>query len=150
VSSEADAALAAQGAVLADAIEAALPVWAVRVVVELAGPVHAAAAERAGLGAASAIRPSLRALLGADVDEQRANPLAVVRTAVRWPATVLREAGVAPVRRDEHDIAHFPDDAYGLTPMAFADLGPDVQEAGILWGALKARAHLERHAGRPS
>lgn len=147
---EVDAALAAQGVVLADAVEAALPPWSARVVVALAGPTVAAAAEQAGRDAAIAIGPSLRELLAADVDDQRDNPLAVVRTAVTWPAAVLRAAGVAPVHRDAHDVVHFPDDLYGLTPMAFADLGPEVHEAGIRWGALKARAHLDRHARRPA
>ena len=148
--SAADAALAAQGAVLADLLEAALPTWARNVVVALAGPDRGDAAEQAGRQAAVTIGPKLRRLLAADVDEQRSNPLTVVRTAVSWPTAVLRGAGIEPVRRDEHSRTHFPDDIYGITPMTWADLGPEVHDAGILWGALKARAHLERHRASTS
>jgi len=137
--------LAAEGAALAAAIEAALPGWSIRVVTALGGPGLAAAAEVAGRDAAVALGPRLRALLAADVDEQRANPLAIVRSAVAWPTAVLADAGVPPVERDPYDIEHFPDDVYGLTPMTFADVNPSLQEIGIRWGAHKARAHLVRH-----
>ena len=35
-----------------------------------------------------------------DVDEQRSNPLGVLRAATRFPTRVLRDAGAAEVRRD--------------------------------------------------
>jgi hypothetical protein len=143
---EDEQALAAQGAVLADALVDALPQWSVRVVTERGGRGLRHEAERAGREAAEALAPQLHALLAADVDQQRQNPLALVRTAVAWPTAVLREAGVPPVDRDDHDRAHFPDDDYGITPMSFADVGPSVQEAGILWGAMKAHVHRRRHA----
>lgn len=139
-------ALAAQGAVLADVLLGALPGWSVRVVTAVGGQGLRPAAEAAGREAAEALAPALRALLAADVDQQRQNPLALARTAVAWPTAVLRAAGVPPVARDDHQRAHFPDDDYDLTPMAFADLGPEVQEAGILWGAMKAHVHRRRHA----
>jgi hypothetical protein len=140
----ADEALAQQGVALADAIEEALPRWGRRVVVERGGP--AEEGEAAGRAAAVELVPKLRALLGADVDDQRANPLSIVRRAVPWAAAVLRQAGVAPVARDHVARAQFPDDDYDLTPMSFADVDPSLHELGILWGALKARAHLQRHA----
>lgn len=140
-----DDALREQGEALAAAIEAALPRWSARVVVERAGPALGEAGDAAGRAAAAAIGPELRALLAADVDDQRANPLAVVRRAVSWPAAVLREAGAPEPARDAHDREHFPDDDYGLTPMTFADVDPSLHEPGLLWGALKARAHLARH-----
>jgi hypothetical protein len=135
--------LAAEGAALAAAIEAALPRWSVRVVTALGGP--ADAAQVAGREAAAAIGPALRALLTADVDEQRANPLAIVRTAVAWPTAVLRDAGVPPVERDDYDRAHFPDDIYGLTPRTFGDIDESLHEPGIRWGAMKAHVHVRRH-----
>lgn len=141
---EDDAALAEQGAALADAVLAALPRWGERVVAAHR-PALAGAGTDAGRAAAEALGPRLRTLLAADVDEQRVNPLAIVREAVAWPTTVLRDAGVSPVERDDHDRDHFPDDDYALTPMTFGDLDESVQDAGILWGALKARAHLRRH-----
>jgi hypothetical protein len=141
---EAEAALAEHGAALAEAITAVLPAWSARAVAGFR-PDLEAQGEAAGHAAAAELGPKLRALLAADVDEQRANPLAVARAAVAWPTSVLREAGVAPVHRDEHQRTHFPDDDYGLTPMAFADLDPSLHEPGILWGAIKARTHLLRH-----
>jgi hypothetical protein len=142
---EAEAALAEHGAALAEAIIAALPGWSARAVARFR-PDLVADGEAAGREAAAALGPRLRALLAADVDQQRANPLAVARAAVAWPTAVLRGAGVAPVGRDEHDRTHFPDDDYGLTPMTFGDLDPSLHEPGILWGAVKARTHLLRHA----
>jgi hypothetical protein len=141
---EADEALAEYGAVLAEAIVAALPAWSSRAVAALR-PDLADAGAAAGREAGIALGPRLRALLAADVDHQRTNPLAVARVAVAWPTAVLQEAGVPAVDRDAHDRAHFPDDLYGLTPMSFAELDPSLNEPGILWGAIKARAHLLRH-----
>ena len=138
-----DDALAVEGAALADAIVAALPRWSVRVVAERGGP--ADRAEAAGRAAADAIGPSLRTLLAADVDAQRVNPLAIVRTAVAWPTEVLRDAGVRPVVRDDYAEAHFPDDVYDLTPMTWADVDESLIELGIRWGAMKAHVHLQRH-----
>jgi hypothetical protein len=141
---EAEEALSEHGAALAEAIVAALPAWSARAVGGFR-PDLADRGEAAGREAAAALGPKLRDLLAADVDEQRANPLAVARAAVAWPTAVLRDAGVPPVPRDDHQRAHFPDDDYALTPMAFADLDPSLHEPGILWGAIKARTHLLRH-----
>jgi hypothetical protein len=138
-----DDALAVEGAALADAIVDALPRWSARVVAERGGP--ADRAEAAGRAAADAIGPSLRALLTADVDAQRTNPLAIVRAAVTWPTEVLRDAGVPPVVRDHYAEAHFPDDVYDLTPMTWADIDETLVEPGIRWGAMKAHVHLQRH-----
>jgi hypothetical protein len=145
---EAEQALAEHGAALAEAIVDALPGWSARAVARFR-PDLAVAGEAAGREAAAVLGPRLRALLAADVDEQRANPLAVARAAVRWPTEVLRAGGVPPVRRDDHQRAHFPDDDYDLVPMTFADLDPSLQEPGIVWGAVKARTHLLRHKGKP-
>ena len=84
------------------------------------------------------------ALLATDVDEQRANPLAVLRSAVRYPTAVLAAAGVPPVVRSEFDERAFPDDVYGLAPATWADLDPALQERGIVWGAAKAHVVLGR------
>ena len=141
---EAEAALAEHGAALAEAILAVLPTWSAGAVARFR-PDLAPAGEAAGQDAAEAIGARLRALLAADVDEQRVNPLALAREAVAWPTAVLRDAGVPPVPRDDHERTHFPDDDYGLTPMSFAELDPSLHEPGILWGAIKARTHLLRH-----
>lgn len=141
---DANRALAEHGALLADAVVAALPAWVVCSVARWA-PGLDDEARVAGDAAAADVGPKLRALLGADVDEQRTNPLAVVRDAVCHPTAVLRAAGVTPTSRPSFDAEHFPDDPYGLTPMTWRDIDESLHEPGIVWGALKARAHQDRH-----
>jgi hypothetical protein len=147
-----DAVLAAAGAALADALEAAMPGWVERCVRDLlvayagtADPAAVARAREAGRRAADQLGPELRRLLATDVDRQWVNPLALVRRAVSFPAEVLAAAGVPPVVRDEYDEAHFPEDVYGLTPRAFVDVDPLLQEVAVVWGAAKARASKVRH-----
>lgn len=90
------------------------------------------------------LAPVVRAVLLTDIDEQRTNPLAVVRRAVPYPTEVLRGAGVPPVERDDQSRSHFPGDDYDLTPATFADLDPALHEPGLVWGAAKAHVHLRR------
>ena len=139
---------------LADGIDAALPGWVERSVERLlvasqgrADAAVMAAAREAGARARADIGGRARALLEADIDRQRANPLSLLRDAVRYPTEVLRRAGVPPVARDDFMTARFPDDDYGLTPASFADVDPALHELGIAWGAAKAWAHKQRHAG---
>ena len=132
---------------LADAVEAALPAWVERSVerrVPLLDASLRSAAADAGRRAAAEVGAEVRALLLTDVDEQRANPLALLRGAVRYPTEVLRGAGVAPVRRDEFAERSFPDDVYDLSPATWSDLDPALQERGIVWGAAKAHVVLAR------
>ena len=139
---------------LATAIEAALPEWVERCVHERyrdavgvpPGDVREAA-RTAGLAARADVAPRLEALLEADIDAQWTTPLALVRSAVRFPTGVLREAAVPPVPRDSFEEERFPDDIYRLTPASFSDIGPGVAEVAITWGAAKAWAHRRRHAG---
>jgi hypothetical protein len=146
-----DAKLAAIAEALADAIEAALPGWVERSVARLVeahqglvtGTVRAEAAA-AGRQAALELGAEVRRLLAADVDEQRSNPLAVLRGAVRYPAAVLAAAGVPPVVRTRFDEEAFPADDYGLTPATWADIDPGLHERGIVWGAAKAHVVLAR------
>jgi hypothetical protein len=149
---EADANLMEYGRALADAIEAALPKWVVLSVEGRwrdwkrteAGPDLVAAARAAGERARAEVGSAVRELLARDVDEQRANPLALVRRAVSYPTGVLRYAGVPPVVRDDFDERAFPDDVYALTPASFAEVDQSLHEPGLLWGAAKAHAHLTR------
>lgn len=148
---EDEAALVRYGERLADGVEAALPGWVERSVERLAvawaGRLDAgvaAAARAAGADARAEVAPRVRALLALDLDEQRTNPLALVREAVRFPTAVLREAGVPPVERDEVAERQLPDDPYDLTPTSFADLDPALHEPGLEWGAAKAHVHLAR------
>jgi len=149
---EADANLVEHGNALAEAIDRALPAWVVRCVTERVHDffgVDASAevvrdARVAGERARVEVGAALRVLFAQDVDDQRVNPLAIVRGAVRYPTEVLRVAGVPPVVRDEFDERAFPDDLYALTPASFADVDPALHEPGLLWGAAKAHAHLTR------
>jgi hypothetical protein len=106
-----------------------------------------AEAAAAGVLAIDEVMPRLRELLATDVDEQRTNPLSLLRGAVRYPTEVLRSAGVPAVVRDEFDERAFPDDVYGLTPASFADVDPSLHEPGLTWGAAKAHVHLSRRRG---
>lgn len=139
---------------LADGVERALPPWVIRSVERLlvaftgaADPDTMADAARAGDRARDDIGPRVRRLLELDVDEQRGNPLAIIRDATRYPTEVLRAAGVPPVVRDAFAEERFPDDIYGLAPAAFADLDPSLHEIGLRWGAAKAFVHKSRHRG---
>lgn len=139
---------------LADGIEAALPGWVVacvaRVVLAVtgAGPdaATAAASAAAGVKAGEDVGKEVRTLLAADIDTQISTPLAIIRSAaVRYPTEVLRQAGIPPVERDPFAVRAFPADIYDLSPASFADLSPDLVDAGIAWGAAKAFVHKQRH-----
>jgi len=143
----------ALGRALADGLCDALPGWVERSVERMLVAYHGtldagamAAAHESGAKAAGEIGPRIRALLDADIDEQRANPLSIVREAVHYPTDVLRAAGVPPVQRDRFAEERFPDDDYDLTPTSFADIDPRLQETGLAWGAAKAWEHKRRHA----
>jgi hypothetical protein len=134
---------------LADAIVSALPGWVERcVALRLASPEPAvlAAAREAGRAAAVEVGAEVRALLEADIDDQRTTPLSLLRTAVRYPTAVLQAAGVPPVDRDPVQVRLLPGDLYDLSPARFADVDPALAEPGMVWGAAKALAHRRRHA----
>jgi hypothetical protein len=116
-------------------------------------PASAAEAERVRAAAARASSKAvegLRRLLAADVDEQWTTPLDVVRRSAGELTELLATMGVAPVARDEFDERAFPDDPYGLAPRALADVDDSLQEVALVWGAAKARLHLQRHAPGPA
>jgi signal transduction histidine kinase len=146
-----DERLAAYARALAAGVEEALPRWveaAVDRVLRAQGRTvdgaTAAAARQAGEDARAEVGGRVRRLLLADIDEQRTNPLAVIRGAVRYPTEVLRAAGARPVPRDAQAREHFPDDDFDLAPARFADLDPALHEPGLVWGAAKAHVHLRR------
>lgn len=87
----------------------------------------------------------LRDLLSADVEDQRMNPLQVIRVATGDLTAHLWSVGCTPVRRDEFDVAAMPDDLFGIGPATWRDLGERVHEAGIAWGAWKAATIISRH-----
>ena len=86
----------------------------------------------------------LHDLLHRDVDDQRTNPLSILRSAVRFPTGVLHAAGIPPVERDEFERRAFPADVYGLAPATWRDVDETLHEPGIVWGAWKAATVLRR------
>lgn len=141
-------ALAEHATALADAIDAVLPGWVVRSVRKhlTTYPHHVRdAAVAAGERARVEVGGRIRELLLADVDAQRGNPLALLRTAVRYPTEVLHLAGAPVVERDKFSRERFPDDDYDLTPATWTDVDPSLQELGLTWGAAKAFVHKHRH-----
>ena len=152
--SQDDAAFAAYGAALADAVDQVLAGWVVRCVVERctdAGvPVTDAVRDRAataGEACRAEVVPALRDLLALDLDDQQGTPLGILRDAARFPTEVLSGLGVPHVRRDEFDERADPDDVYALAPAAFADVDESLTGPGIAWGAAKAHVHMARHRG---
>jgi hypothetical protein len=145
------AALARYATALADGIEAAIPGWLERSVRKVLHDQGIAVDDAAAHAIAEAGRAAqaegirrVRALLGTDIDAQRGNPLAVLRGLVPYATAVLRRADARPVPRDEFSERTFPDDAYDLTPVSFADVDPALHEPGLVWGAAKAHVHLAR------
>lgn len=147
----------AAAAALADGIDEALAPWVLRCVTSImtawrghCPPEVTAAAVRAGTEARAEVSPRVRALLEADIDEHRSTPLAIVRSAVRFPTAVLAGAGCPEVERDDFAVRAFPADVYNLSPASLADVAEDLRELGIIWGATKAFEHKRRHGARPS
>lgn len=83
-------------------------------------------------------------LLGTDIDRQRANPLAIIRSMVPPITRALRDEQVAVVARDPDATRLFPDDVFDLTPGAFTDIHPELHVPGLSWGAAKAHVHIQR------
>ena len=143
-----DAAMQRYGQQLAEAAGPACQRWLDRVVAVVPTDRRDAVVEAAILAARSSIEEEvvapLRSLLATDVDEQRTNPLAVLRRLAPIGATVLDAAGALPVPRDRDAERLHPDDVFDLTPGSFADVDPTLHEPGMIWGAAKAHVHLAR------
>lgn len=140
-----DAALAQHAAALADAIERVVPMWIEGLVLErISGwsghvsPEIAAAAVAAGAAASDEVMGPMRALLAADIDDQRQNPMALLRAVTHHADAVLADAGMPTSPRDQFAERSFPDDRYGLVPMAWLDIDDSLHPLGITWGAAKA------------
>ena len=148
-----EAALTAYATALADGIEATLAGWVERSVERVcvdaghpADPELRRAAAVAGQRCCDEVGPAVRSLLLTDVDDQRSTPLAVLRSAVRYPTDVLAAAGIPAVERDEFEVRAHPDDRYSLAPASFADVDEALAEPGLVWGAAKAHVHLARRS----
>ena len=86
----------------------------------------------------------VRGLLASDIDEQRTNPLSVIRKAAIPIAAELDEAGVEHPRRDMDAKRLHPEDLFNVGPASFSEIHPDLHEPGLSWGAAKAHVHIQR------
>lgn len=143
--------LAAIAAALADRVEEAVPGWIEGLVLtrvrEWSGHVSAEVAAEAVVAAEDAraeVVPRMRRLLGADIDDQTANPLELLRHATRHAHDALARIGVPSVARDDFTQRSFPGDSYDLMPATWSDIHPDLHEIGLTWGAAKAFVHKAR------
>lgn len=143
-----DQAFARLGAELADVAASAVSRWLERLVAVIPEEHRTDAVVDAVATAQSAIETDvvepLRALLALDLDDQRSNPLAVLRGLAPIGTTVLDAAGALPADRDRDAVRLHPDDRYDLVPGSFADVDPALHEPGLRWGAAKAHLHLQR------
>lgn len=139
------AALGEYPAALYSAVTGAHRRWlAARCAAVVAGRAPSERIEAACEESADWLRRELLAFLSTDVDLQRANPLQIIRQSTRPVARVLEAAGVAVPVRDEFEQRGMPEDPYGFGPVAWQDMGDEVHEAGITWGAWKAATVLTR------
>jgi hypothetical protein len=131
------------GADLAAAVDRVLPGWVIRSVQRFRTDLDLKAAA-AGEEARIDIGVRMRRLLETDLDQQRSNPLAILRTATRYPTQVLSSAGVPGVVREPFAVEAFPEDIYNLSPATWSDIDPALQDYGIAWSAWKAHEFLRR------
>ena len=87
---------------------------------------------------------NLLSLLATDVDAQQSNPLHVLRASTSFATQMLQSFGVEPARRDEYEVRAMPGDVFSIGPLTWRDLGEEVHDAGISWGAWKAATILTR------
>ncbi len=143
-----DKRLASYAGALATGVEEALPRWvAASVARRLGGEVPQQfedSVTKAGAAAAADVGRRVRELLELDIDEQWTTPLTLIRSAITYPTAILVEAEAPVVARDEQARRFHPDDIYDLTPASFAELGPEIHQLGLSWGAAKAHVHLRR------
>jgi len=129
----------------------AVPSWVARRMLEIAshGGVSAGAdfmeaIESVSRETVQQLSGDLLALLATDVDQQRFNPLQVIREANVFANESLARLGVPVPRRDEFDAQVMLHDHYAIGPLTWKDLSEDVHDAGITWGAWKAATVLTR------
>ena len=143
--------LALIAADLADRIDATVADWISLLVVTRveqwqgkASDEVRALADAAGNAARAELMPRMRRLLEADIDDQAANPLELLRHATRHAQSVLEGLGTPAVERDQFAQRSFPTDVYDLMPATWSDIDPSLHQPGITWGAAKAFVHKAR------
>lgn len=128
---------------LLDAVLSAIPSWLTQKFAELA-PGVSIDTDSVIDETIKYVREKYVELLSLDVDEQRVNPLHILRQSTRFATSALKEANISPATRDEFDQRSMPDDVYALGPLTWRDLSENVHDAGITWGAWKAASVLTR------
>lgn len=128
---------------LLDAVLSAIPSWLTQKFAELA-PGVSIDTDSVIDETIKYVREKYVELLSLDVDEQRVNPLHILRQSTRFATSALKEANISPATRDEFDQRSMPDDVYALGPLTWRDLSDNVHDAGITWGAWKAASVLTR------
>ncbi len=130
---------------LVAAVAAVVPGWTARLVTDRVhawrghvSPEVVAAAAAAGVAAAADVVPRLRELVATDLDDQRTNPLSLLRDTTKFAHRVLVDLGVPALPRDEFSRRSFPDDVYALAPASWDEVDPSLHEPGLTWGAGKA------------
>lgn len=139
-----DESLGAYAETLIDGLVEHVPGWVERLLVDRLGDeLGRCSAERLSSDVDRTIE-DVTVLLRSDIDDQRANPLAVIRRLVQPITETLIEAGVERPRRDPDAVRIFPGDHFDLVPGAFGDVHQDLHMPGLMWGAAKAHVHLRR------
>ncbi len=132
-------------AALFDAVAGAYEVWLTRCITERGrnqiDPQQIADVVR--ISARTALE-DLYKFLGTDVDLQKSNPLHILRQSTKLANDLLSSTGAVPPPRDEFETAAMPHDVFSIGPLTWRDLGDDVHDAGITWGAWKAATVLSR------
>ena len=136
---------------LYEAVLQAVPLWVSRRMIEIASPAGVEAGadfmssvEKVIQQTTNQLQGDLLTLLTTDVDQQRFNPLQVIREANVFANQALETLGIPLPHRDEFDAHVMPHDSYAFGPLTWRDLSEDVHEAGISWGAWKAATVLTR------
>ena len=88
------------------------------------------------------LRTELEALLTQEFADQRRGPLELFQEAMRFPTAALAAENQGAVRRDPLVSDALPGDIYDLAPASSQQLGDDVWQAHLRWGAAKAAAFI--------
>lgn len=130
---------------LFDAVAGCYETWLTRRINEISrGVIDSSRIEEVVGVSTRAVLDDLNRFLVTDVDEQRTNPLHILRQSTQLANQLLSEASVQHVSRDEFEVAALPHDVFSIGPLTWRDLSEDVHEAGITWGAWKAATVLSR------
>ena len=142
--SSGDEQLAAYAEALIEGLAEYVPRWVEHLLSTHLGAEEGSRAARRHAPDVDGTMETVAALLRSDIDDQHANPLAVIRTLIGPITQTLADAGVEPPHRDPDAVRIFPGDHFDLVPATFGDVHENLHTAGLTWGAAKAHVHLRR------